>query len=234
IVIAGYGTSTIGAVADGYSAQKAGLQAGDRITKLNGKNVHLFKELTFYMFVHNGENVKVTYERDGKEHQALLKPTKDEKSGRYVIGVTSSPYEKGNVLDVLRYSFYDVKYYIDTTLTSLKLLVTGGVSVNDLSGPVGIVSSIGQTYQESQKSGVLYVFLNMATMCILLSANLGVMNLLPIPALDGGRLLFMIVEAIRGKRIDPNKEGMVHLVGLALLLGLMVLVMFNDIRKIFF
>lgn len=234
IVISGYGTSTIGDVAEGYSAEEAGLQAGDVITRLNGKRIHLFKELTFYTYVHSGETIQVTYERNGKEKVATLKPKKDKETGRYLIGVTSSPYEKGNALQVLQYSFYEVKYYIDTTLTSLKLLVTGGVSVNDLSGPVGIVSSIGQTYQESQRSGALYVFLNMAIMCILLSANLGVMNLLPLPALDGGRLLFMIIEAIRGKRVDPNKEGLVHLVGLVLLLGLMVIVMFNDVRKIFF
>lgn len=234
ILLSGYGTSTIGDVAEGYSAAQAGMKAGDTITKINGKRIHLFKELTFYTFVHSGETLNVTYERDGKEKKATLVPKKDEQTGRYVIGVTSSPYEKGNALEVLRYSFYEVKYYIDTTLTSLKLLVTGGVSVNDLSGPVGIVSSIGQTYEESQKSGALYVFLNMAIMCILLSANLGVMNLLPLPALDGGRLLFMIIEAIRGKRIDPNKEGIVHFIGLVLLLGLMVIVMFNDVRKIFF
>ena len=78
-----------------------------------------------------------------------------------------------------------------------------------------------------------YVFLSMANICILLSANLGVMNLLPLPALDGGRLVFLVIEAIRKKRIDPEKEGMVHYVGLLILLLLMVVIFFNDIRKIF-
>ena len=73
----------------------------------------------------------------------------------------------------------------------------------------------------------------MANWIILLSANLGVMNLLPLPALDGGRLVFLIVEAIRGKKIDPDKEGFVHFIGIVLLLLLMVVVMFNDIRKLF-
>ena len=78
-----------------------------------------------------------------------------------------------------------------------------------------------------------YAFLNMLNWAILLSANLVVMNLLPLPALDGGRLVFLIVEAIRGKKIDPDKEGFVHLIGIALLMLLMVVVMFNDIRKLF-
>ena len=78
-----------------------------------------------------------------------------------------------------------------------------------------------------------YIIMNMLNMAILLSANLGVMNLLPLPALDGGRLVFFIIEAIRGKRIDPQKEGMVHYVGLIVLMVLMVVIMGNDIRKLF-
>ena len=115
----------------------------------------------------------------------------------------------------------------------MKSLVTGMVSVNDLSGPVGIVGMIGDSYEQSISYGWRVVFLQMLYMTILLSANLGVMNLLPLPALDGGRLLFMIIEVIRGKRVDPEKEGMVHFIGMMLLFGLMILVMFNDIRKLF-
>ena len=104
--------------------------------------------------------------------------------------------------------------------------------MNDMSGPVGIVKTIGDTYTEVKSDGVFMVFLNMLNICILLSANLGVMNLLPIPALDGGRIVFLAVEALRGKRMDPNKEGAVNLVFLMLLMVLMVVIMFNDIRKI--
>ena len=128
---------------------------------------------------------------------------------------------------------YELHYWIDTTIQSLKFLVTGVVGVNDLSGPVGIVKTIGDTYDESKAVSTFSVVMSMLNIAILLSANLGVMNLLPIPALDGGRLVFLIVEAIRGKRIDPDKEGMVHFIGLVLLMILMVLVMFNDIRKLF-
>lgn len=187
-----------------------------------------------YSYFHTGEAVDVTYERDGERYTATLEPTYDEESGRYLLGITNNyAREKGNVLENLKYSVYELKYWIWTTLESLKMLVTGKVSANELSGPVGIVKSIGDTYDASRSDGYYYVFLNMVNFSILLSANLGVMNLLPLPALDGGRLVFLIVEAIRRKKIDPEKEGMVHFVGIMLLMGLMVLVMFNDIRKLF-
>ncbi len=121
-----------------------------------------------------------------------------------------------------------------STFESLRMLVTGQLSLNDLSGPVGIVKTIGDAYEQSVQDGIYYVVVNMLSMTILLSANLGVMNLLPIPALDGGRLLFLIVEGIRRKKIDEELEGKIHLVGFALLMVLMVVVLFNDVRKIVF
>ena len=113
------------------------------------------------------------------------------------------------------------------------MMFHGQVSADDISGPVGIVNTIGDTYEASKADGGFYIWLNMLNISILLSANLGVMNLLPIPALDGGRLVFLFLEVLRrGKRIDPEKEGMVHFVGLMLLMALMLVVMFNDFRNI--
>ena len=112
------------------------------------------------------------------------------------------------------------------------MLVTGKVSANELSGPVGIVKSIGDTYDASKADGYYYVFLNMINFSILLSANLGVMNLLPLPALDGGRLFLYIVELIIRRPIPKEKEGMIHFIGFILLMVLMVFLIFNDIRKI--
>ena len=98
---------------------------------------------------------------------------------------------------------------------------------------MGIVKTIGDTYQKSMSTdGLYYAFLNMLNWTILLSANLGVMNLIPFPALDGGRLVFLIIEAVRRKRIDPEKEGMVHAIGLVLLLLLSAVICFNDIMKL--
>ncbi|MEG0805210.1 MAG: RIP metalloprotease RseP [Lachnospiraceae bacterium] len=232
--MAGYDEPVISGVIPGFSAEKAGMQEGDRIIKFDHKKIHFYREISFYAYFHTKEDVSVLYERDGKEHKTTLVPVYSEKDGRYLLGlVGNSQRTRGNVFQTLKYSVYEVKYWISTTLESLKMLVTGKVGFNDLSGPVGIVQSIGDTYNESKSSGAYYVFLNMANICILLSANLGVMNLLPIPALDGGRLVFLVIEAIRKKRFNPEKEGMIHYVGLILLLLLMVVIFFNDIRKIF-
>ena len=104
--------------------------------------------------------------------------------------------------------------------------------MKDLSGPVGIVSAVDGVYQEVAPAGLSVIILNLMNIGILITANLGVMNLLPLPALDGGRLVFLIIEAIRGKRVSSDKEGMVHFAGFALLMVLMVVVMFNDIMKL--
>jgi regulator of sigma E protease len=202
---------------------------------MNGHRIHFYREVSAYSLFHTGETVEIEYVRDGEKYTAVLTPKYDEESGRYLYGLIGNyAYTKGNVLDSAVNSFYEVHYWIYTTLQSLKMLLTGGASVNDLSGPVGIVQNMGEVYDESVSSGGYYAaFINMLNWVVLLSANLGVMNLLPIPALDGGRLVFLLVEAVRRKRIDPEKEGYVHLVGIILLMLLMVFVMFNDIRKLF-
>ena len=231
----GYDKPEIAGVIEGYAAEEAGMQEGDTIVKINNKSIHFYREVSAYSMFHPGEVAEITYLRDGEKCTTTLTPKYDEELGRYLYGFTyQSVREKGNVWDNLKHSFYEIEYWIYSTLSSLKMLVTGNASFNDMSGPVGIVKNIGDTYTESvETSGYYLAFLNMLNWAILLSANLGVMNLLPLPALDGGRLVFLLVEAIRGKKIDPNKEGFVHLIGIALLFLLMFVVMFNDIRKLF-
>lgn len=222
-------------VIEGYAAEAAGLQAGDMIVAMGDEEIHFYREISVYSSMHVGEPVEITYERDGEKHTTVLTPKYDEESGRYLYGfISTSEREPVGFLGAIQYGFYEAKYYIDVTIESVKMLFSGAVGVNELSGPVGIVQNMGDTYEESvETSGYYYAFLNMLSWTIMLSANLGVMNLLPIPALDGGRLVFLILEAIRGKAIDPEKEGFVHMVGIILLFGLMFVVMFNDIRKIF-
>ena len=229
----GISTPTVAQVEDGYCAQTAGLQAGDEIIKMNHKHIHFFKEISMYTLFHAGETVEVTYERNGERHIVEVQPTYDEEQGRYRYGIDGSgEYTKVGPIKTLQYSVYEVKYWIQYTVGSLKMLLTRQVSVNDLSGPVGIVKTIGDTYDMSKSDGAFYVWMNLLNLALLLSANLGVMNLLPIPALDGGRLVFLVIEAIRGKRVSEDKEGMVHFIGLLCLFGLMILIMFNDIRKL--
>ena len=97
---------------------------------------------------------------------------------------------------------------------------------------MGIIDVIGDSYEEAKTEGTLMVVMQMLYWAILLSANLGVMNLLPIPALDGGRLVFLVIEAITRRRVNPNVEGMIHFAGFVLLMMLMVFVMFNDVMRL--
>ena len=230
---AGYDEPIISGVVPGFSAEAEGMQEGDRIVRMNGKKINLWREVTYYNMFHPGETVELVFERDGEKHEVTIVPKKDE-NGSYLMGVTSpSEYQKANVFTAMQYGVYEVKFWIATTLESLKMLVTGGIGVDQLSGPVGIVNVVDDTYQQTKDYGAVVVLMQMLNIGILLSANLGVMNLLPLPALDGGRLVFLVIEAIRGKRVAPDKEGMVHFVGMMLLFALMIFVLFNDIKRIF-
>lgn len=228
----GYDVPVLLNVTEGMPAADAGLQAGDRIVKMNGKRIHLYREVQNYSMFHQGETVIFQYERDGELHEATVTPELTSGSYKYGIGGNINYRQKTNVLETLEYSAYEVYYWIDTTVSSLGLLFKGGVQLDDMSGPVGVVDAIGTTYQESRDEGAFYVWMNLLNIAILLSANLGVMNLLPIPALDGGRLIFLIVEAIRRRRVEPELEAKIHFAGLMLLMLLMVVVMFNDVKKL--
>lgn len=229
----GYDLPTLAGVSEGYAAEQAGLREGDRIVKLNGSRIHFARELSAYTQFHQGEAVTVTYERDGETYVTELAPMYDEELGYYIYGfLINGERTRGNFFQNVGYSFYELKYWISVTIDSLRMLVAGQVSINDMSGPVGIVDMIGDGYEESVSYGYFAAFLQMLYITIFLSANLGVMNLLPLPALDGGRLLFLLVEVIRRKKLDPEKEGMVHFIGMMLLFALMIFVVFNDIRRI--
>ena len=118
------------------------------------------------------------------------------------------------------------------TLSSLKMLFTGIISVNELSGPVGITQTVSDVYDEASEYGFKAVLLSLMDLLILISANLGVMNLLPFPALDGGKLIFLIIVAVPKKPVNKNVEGAINFVGMALLMLLMVFVLYNDIMRI--
>lgn len=228
----GYDAPVVAALTEGYPAAEAGMQPGDRIVKMNNTRIHVYREVSMYVQMNQGKTVELTYERDGERYTVVLEPKQSE-SGMYYLGFRGSGVRtKGNIFKTIGYSVYEVKYWISTTIKSLGMLISGSVGTEDISGPVGIVNAIGDTYESSRSDGAFYVWLNMLYISILLTANLGVMNLLPMPALDGGRLVFLFLEAIRGKGIDPEKEGMVHFVGLMVLMALMVFVMFNDFRNI--
>lgn len=230
----GYDPAKISGVMDGYPAAEAGLQAGDVITKLGSKKIVTYRDISSYTMFFEGKETLVEYERDGKKYTALLTPLYNQESGRYLFGISGAVGRvKTGPLMTIRYSIHEVYYWIDLTYKSLGMMFKGRFSKDDLAGPVGVAQVVGDVYDESKPDGAYYVWLNMMNLTVLLSANLGVMNLLPIPALDGGRLVFLIIEAIRRKRIDEDKEAMIHFAGIMVLLALMVLVMINDVTRFF-
>jgi len=234
IIVANIGyDDTIVDVTPGYPAAEAGMQNGDKIVRMGGSRTYVYREISLFNSLYQGRNAEVTYCRDGEEYTVLLVPVRDE-NGFYRYGFEKTNVRtKGNAFQTLGYSAAELRYWLKATIESLLKLFQGQVGLDDMSGPVGIVDAIGDTYEESRSDGWYYVTLNMLIMSILLSVNLGVMNLLPIPALDGGRLVFLLIEAIRGKALPQEKESMVHFVGFVLLMGLMVIVLLNDIRHIF-
>ena len=236
ISCAGYDAPIVPEVQEGYPMSEAGIEAGDRIISINGDKISIFREITaFFQFNPIGEDtvLQIVYERDGEQKNAVIRPMQNE-NGAWLVGITlRSTYEKASLIEVVKYGFIEVKYWIDTTLQTIVQLITGNINKEEIAGPVGIVNMVGNVIEESSNYGAMALFLNILNMCILLSANLGVMNLLPIPALDGGRLVFILIEAVRGKPIDQEKEAMVHLIGLAALMLLMVFVMYNDIIRLF-
>lgn len=219
---------------EGYPAQEAGLEEGDFITHINGERVRLYREVSLISVLNAGETLEISYERAGEKGTAVVVPRYDEAAGRYYIGLQGAgEYVECSLQNIIPYGFYEVRYWFKYTLKSLGMIVKGRVSKEDVSGPVGVAQMIGDNYEVAREYGLSAVILTMMNIAILLSVNLGVINLLPLPALDGGRLVFLLVEAVRGKPIPPEKEGMVHFAGFVALMLLMVFVMFNDVMRLF-
>ena len=221
-------------IVDGGAAQEAGLEAGDRILSLNGSKIHLYEEIQLFTLTYRGGDVTVEYERDGVKGTTTLTPKYDQSEGRYLIGISNADFVELSGLDCFRYSWYEMRYCVTMTWKSLAMLVQGQVSRQDVAGPVGIaVNVVGKTYESTKDYGWQNVLVNMLNITLMLTVNLGILNLLPIPALDGGRLVFLIWEAITHKPVPPEKEGMVHFIGLMFFMVLMVFLLFNDLANIF-
>ncbi len=224
----------IASLTEGYPAAEAGLQEGDIITKMGKERVYLREEVTFISAVSGGDPIQIEYQRDGEKYTTVVTPKYSEQDNRYYIGfVLGGKPMKCKGLDLIKYSACRVRYWFKITIKSLLMLVQGKLSANDLSGPVGIAATIDETIEQTKPYGLPTVVLTMINFAVLLSVNLGIMNLLPLPALDGGRLLFMLIEVIRGKPVSPDKEGLVHFIGFVALMILMVFVLYNDITRIF-
>lgn len=218
-------------VSEDSAFEEAGIKEGDVILSVDGEEVKNAGELSTRMeeVKNDGDTVTFVIKRDGEEKTMEVTPTPYEGE---TLGFAASKDVMMGAGGVLKYSVIEVKYWIETTIASLGQLIGGKLSRNDVSGVVGIVDAVGGVIDQSVEYGAKVVIINMLYMAVLLSANLGVMNLLPLPALDGGRLVFILIEAVRGKPVNREKEGFVHIIGFFVLMVLMVLIMFNDIWKI--
>lgn len=221
-------------IMEGYPADEAGMEPGDVITGMNGDRIYLAREIYINTYLNGDKPMIVEYERDGEVFTTELVPKYNDETGRYLIGLQGyGETVEAKGLGIFKYAYYEVRYSFVSTLKSLVMLVKGEASKDDVSGPVGIAQVIGEVAEEATPYGPLVLILNLCNIALLLSVNLGVLNLLPLPALDGGRLVFMLIEAVRGKPIPPEKEGMVHFAGFVALMVLMVFVMYNDIVRLF-
>ncbi|MDO4743849.1 MAG: RIP metalloprotease RseP [Clostridia bacterium] len=203
------------------------LQQGDEVLKINGKSVNIKRDIDFAMQQANGEDCEITIKRDGEVLTKKFKPL----AAKYTDGTPAfmigfiPVIEKATVFNVVREGFYQTIWMGKLVFVSLGMLIGGQAQVSDVSGPVGVVDAMNTQAQTGGFIALLYL-------AGFISVNIGIMNLLPIPALDGGRIFFVLIEAIRRKPIPPEKEGIVHFIGLVLLMGIMVFATWNDILRL--
>ncbi|EGL83722.1 membrane-associated zinc metalloprotease [Caldalkalibacillus thermarum TA2.A1] len=219
----------IGDVLPGSVAEEAGLEQGDRILAINQKAMDSWDELVRTIMHNPGRELVFVVERNNEEFELTITPAVREhelESGEQIGFIGVHQHVEHSVLGAFVYGF---NYMVELSTLIFKvigMLFTGAVGLDALAGPVGIFDFTGQAAQAG-----LPILLRWTAA---LSVNLAILNLLPIPALDGGRLLFLALEAVRGRPIDPQKEGLAHFIGFALLMLLILVVTWNDIQRVFF
>ena len=217
-------STVVGKVVPGLPAERSGIAAGDRIVAVDGRQVENWSELVKYIYERPDKTIEIKVLRNEEELCFEVKTVKDDQ-GLGKIGIyQATSYKKVGLLPSLYMSF---EWTAKMTLTVLDFLskMVFGQAPADLGGPVRVVSEIGRAARVG-----LFFLLELAAF---LSINLGLFNLLPIPALDGSRLLFLGWEKLKGRPVDPAKENFIHLVGFGLLLLLMVVITYRDIVNIF-
>ncbi|MEG1496314.1 MAG: RIP metalloprotease RseP [Clostridiales bacterium] len=207
--------------ADGV-AVAAGMENGDRITAINGTSMSTWEDAVFVIQDSVGKELNITVDRNGETKDLAITPVKSE-DGVGVIGIMRGS-EHLSIFAAIGKGFKQVYELTSLILVTLVQMVTGQAPV-DLAGPVGVGQMVGQV--------ATYGFFNFLIFIAAISVNLGVINLLPLPALDGSRLVFLAIEGVRGKAVSPNIEGTIHFVGFMALMGLMVIITFFDVSRLF-
>ncbi len=221
----GLGTSTeepiIGEVYEDYPAYVAGLEPGDVVTAINGEAIASWADMTAIIQKQVGTALAFTVDRGGEVVQLTITPEAGD-SGSGVIGIVAAR-ESVSVFEAVKTGFRQTYELTKLVLVSLGQMVTGAIGL-DLAGPVGVGQMVGQAASYGFYSFLIFV--------AAISVNLGIVNLLPLPALDGSRLVFLAIEGIRRKPLAANVEGMIHFVGFVLLIGLLIIVTYFDISRI--
>ena len=219
----------ISSVADNSPAYEAGLENGDLILSLNGKKVSSWDKVSLMLQASKGE--KITFEvkkSDGSVYVCDITPTEEQDDDGNVIykyGISSYRTKERGFGKAVKYAFTRTISLFESMIDTIKYLFTGKFAVKQLSGPVGIYSVVDSQAKEGLEA-VLYLI-------AYLSINLGVINLLPFPAFDGGRILFLFIEKISRKPISKKIENTIHMIGFILIIALMIYVTFNDIIRLF-
>lgn len=217
-----YDSSAIGVVEPGGRAAQAGLLPGDRIVSIQGETVRNWNEVVDLIHVHPEQEIVIDFERENERRSVTVKPARDPQSGVGLIGIRSETRLYAPV-PALRLGLTHTFWFIRYIGVSIGQMLTGRVAP-DVVGPVGIIQLVG----EVARTGVV----NLLSLAAIISLNLGFLNLLPIPALDGSRLMFLLVEGVRGRPVDPQKESFVHFVGFTVLILLMILIAYRDIARL--
>lgn len=232
-VVADSDGSQVRSVADDSPAKAAGLEPGDVITVINGVELNETVDITDVIKDCAGKSISVEFLRNNELKSTALTPARYTVEGYYSGISCYGIREKVSGTDIVVYAVKEAGCWIETVVKSVGMMFTGKIGLDSLSGPVGVIDSVSQVVEESRVDGAYYLFLTLVNYVVMLSANLGVMNLLPLPALDGGRLLFLIIEVLRGKPVKKEHEGMVHFIGMVLLMLLMVYILCKDIINLF-
>lgn len=220
-------------VSDESAALLAGMEPGDVITAVNGVKIESGEQLGQYFESNppDGTPLKISFLRRGGEQETEIIPT-PVKAVRFGFSYNLQN-QKTDAVGTLKYSLAEMKYEMLSVYKSIGVLFSDKGSLDMVSGPVGIVEVISDTYTASESGGFIYTLMNLLSLMILLSVNLGIINLLPIPALDGGRFVLLIIEVIIRKPVPKKVEGVVTVIGAALLVLLMAVVLVNDVSGLF-
>ncbi|SCY12766.1 RIP metalloprotease RseP [Alkaliphilus peptidifermentans] len=216
-------TTTINGIIENTPAEMAGLLPGDQVRYIDGKEINNWQELVDAINDSQGDTIKVDVMRNGQMIEKNITPFLDEETGQIMIGI--APRFEKSFIKAFTNSFRNVAMIMREILGYLRGLLMRQATPAEVVGPVGIISLVG----EAARAG----WLNVVFLAALISVNLGIMNLLPIPALDGSRIIFLFVELLRGKPVDPEKEGMIHMIGFAILITLMIFVTYQDYMRLF-